>query len=219
MNKWYLQLLKEHRSLLCFVILMSVFRSSFADWNTVPTGSMKPTILEGDRILVNKMAYDIRIPFTHTSIYKRSDPLRGDIIIFDSEVSDLKLVKRVIGTPGDVVELQDNVLRINGEQLSYKRISTTPTTEDLLENLLGKKHNVRVKKTGSAMSSFKPVVVPDDYYLALGDNRDNSSDSRVIGFVPRSEITGRTRSVVMSFNYDNYHMPRSDRFFHSLEND
>lgn len=219
MNKWCLHLLKEHRSLLCFILLMSVFRSSFADWNTVPTGSMKPTILEGDRILVNKMAYDIRIPFTHTSLYKVSDPVRGDIIIFDSEVSDLKLVKRVIGIPGDVVELQENVLHINGEPLSYKSLSSTRTTQDLSENLLGTRHYVRVKKSGSAMSSFGPVVVPDSYYLALGDNRDNSSDSRVIGFVPRTEITGRTRSVVMSFNYDNYYLPRSDRFFHALVND
>ena len=216
MNKWCLQVLKEHRSLLCFVILMTVFRSSFADWNTVPTGSMKPTILEGDRILVNKMAYDIRIPFTLTSLYKTGDPARGDIIIFDSTASDLKLVKRVIGIPGDVVELENNVLRINGEQLSYDSISSTRSTEDLSENLLGLEHVVRVNKSGSSLSSFQPVTVPADYYLALGDNRDNSSDSRVIGFVPRREIVGRTRSVVMSFNYDNYYIPRSDRFFHAL---
>ena len=219
MNKWCLQLLKEHRSLLCFIVLMSVFRSSFADWNTVPTGSMKPTILEGDRILVNKMAYDIRVPFTLTSLYKRADPVRGDIIVFDSQVSDLKLVKRVIGVPGDVVELTDNVLRINGTQLSYESVSSTGSTQDFAEDLMGVEHYVRVSKSGSALSSFKPVIVPADTYLALGDNRDNSSDSRVIGFVPRREVVGRTRSVVMSFNYDNYYIPRSDRFFHALVND
>lgn len=216
MNRWCLQVLKENRSLICFLVLMSVFRSSFADWNTVPTGSMQPTILEGDRILVNKMAYDIRIPFTRTPVYKTSDPDRGDIIIFDSEVSGLKLVKRVIGIPGDVVELKNNILHINGVQSSYENIASTRSTVDLSENMLGIKHFVRVNKTGSALSTFKPVVVPADYYLALGDNRDNSSDSRVIGFVPRSEIVGRTKSVVMSFDYDNYYLPRSDRFFHEL---
>ena len=195
---------------------MTVFRSSIADWNTVPTGSMKPTIIEGDRILVNKMAYDIRVPFTHHSLYNIADPARGDIIIFDSKVSDLKLVKRVIGVPGDVVELTDNVLRINGETLSYEDLSSTPVTQDKSEDLLGVPHNVRVRKAGSSLSSFQPVRVPDGFYLALGDNRDNSSDSRVIGFVPRREIVGRTRSVVLSFDYDNYYIPRSDRFFHTL---
>lgn len=216
MNDWFLKTLKENKSLLCFVVLMSIFRSSLADWNTVPTGSMKPTILEGDRILVNKMAYDIRIPFTHISLYKTSDPVRGDIIVFDSEASGLKLVKRVIGTPGDVVEMDNNVLNINGERLSYQSISSTQSTEDQSEDLLGTEHFVRVKKSGSSLSSFQPVTVPAGYYLALGDNRDNSSDSRVIGFVPRGEIVGRTESVVVSFNYDNYYIPRSDRFFHKL---
>lgn len=216
MSKWFLRILKENKSLLCFVILMSVFRSSFADWNTVPTGSMLPTIVEGDRILVNKMAYDIRIPFTHISLHKTSDPARGDIIIFDSAVSGVKLVKRVVGIPGDTVELQNNVLRINNKQLSYQNISSTNVSEDQTENLLGVEHSVRVHRVGSSLSSFQPLVVPEGYYLALGDNRDNSSDSRVIGLVPRREIVGRTKSVVMSFNYDNYYIPRADRFFHTL---
>jgi len=219
MSKWLLTALKENRSLLCFIILMSIFRSSLADWNTVPTGSMKPTILEGDRILVNKAAYDIRIPFTHTSLYKTSDPLRGDIVIFDSKVSGLRLVKRVIGIPGDVVELENNILRINGEQLVYQGISSTNSTQDLSENLNGTEHVVRVNKAGSSMSSFAAVSVPSGYYLALGDNRDNSSDSRVIGFVPRGEIMGKAESVVMSLNYENHFIPRSDRFFHRLVND
>ena len=210
------RILKEHKTFFLFIILMTVFRSSIADWNTVPTGSMKPTIIEGDRILVNKMAYDIRVPFTHHSLYNIADPARGDIIIFDSKVSHLKLVKRVIGVPGDVVELTDNVLRVNGETLSYEDLSSTSVTQDKSEDLLGVQHNVRVRKAGSSLSSFQPVRVPDGFYLALGDNRDNSSDSRVIGFVPRREIVGRTRSVVLSFDYDNYYIPRSDRFFHTL---
>lgn len=216
MSKGVLKILKEYRSLALFIVLMSIFRSSLADWNTVPTGSMLPTIVEGDRILVNKMAYDIRVPFTHISLHKTADPARGDIIIFDSKASGTKLVKRVVGIPGDIVELQNNVLRINNIQLSYSSISSTPSTEDRSENLLGIEHAVRVHKVGSSLSSFQAVRVPNGYYLALGDNRDNSSDSRVIGLVPRREIVGRTKSVVMSFNYDNYYIPRSDRFFHAL---
>lgn len=216
MKKWFVRVLKENKSFLLFIILMCVFRSAVADWNTVPTGSMKPTILEGDRILVNKMAYDIRLPFTHISLYKTSEPARGDIIVFDSEVAELKLVKRVIGVPGDTVELENNALRVNGVQLSYEDVELTDLFIDQSEDLLGLKHLVRVAKVETLMSSFPSVEVPSGYYLALGDNRDNSSDSRVIGFVPRNEIVGKTNSVIMSFNYDNYYIPRLDRFFHTL---
>ncbi|MFT5693465.1 MAG: signal peptidase I [Oceanicoccus sp.] len=207
---------RENRSFVLFLSLMFIFRSAIADWNEVPTGSMKPTILEGDRIFVNKMAYDIRVPFTHIPIYKIADPARGDIIIFDSEKSDKRLVKRVVGIPNDVVEMLNNVLKINGRELDYRGLSQSNSTIDMLENLIGVEHRVRVSKAGSRLSSFKPVVVPENFYLALGDNRDNSADSRVIGMVPRNEIVGRSSSVVLSLDYDNYYIPRSGRFFETL---
>ncbi|MEJ2608814.1 MAG: signal peptidase I [Candidatus Thiodiazotropha sp.] len=216
MRNWIIKNWKENRSFFLFITLLFVFRSVFADWNTVPTGSMKPTILEGDRILVNKMAYDLRVPFTHISLYKLSDPIRGDIVVFDSKTSDKKLVKRIIGIPGDIIELNNNVLSINGLKIAYKDISVSQLATDRIENLFGVKHFVRVKNNGSRLSSFKPVTVPPEHYLALGDNRDNSADSRVIGFIPRDEIVGRSKSVIMSLNYENYYIPRSDRFFHTL---
>ncbi|MFT5573960.1 MAG: signal peptidase I [Cryomorphaceae bacterium] len=86
---------------------MFVFRSSLADWNVVPTGSMQPTIVEGDRILVNKMAYDLRLPFAHIPIMQLKNPERGDIIVVDSKVSKKRLVKRVIGILGDVVLMRN----------------------------------------------------------------------------------------------------------------
>lgn len=216
MKIWLYKAWKENKSLLLFMALMFVFRSAFADWNTVPTGSMKPTILEGDRILVNKMAYDIRVPFTQVALLKISDPARGDIIVFDSKVSEKRLVKRVIGVPGDIVAMENNVITINAQPLPYRNIFADGVMEDKIENLLGVEHTVRVSKHGSTLSSFKPVKVPPGFYLALGDNRDNSADSRVIGFVPRDEVVGRSRRVVMSLNYDNYYLPRSNRFFHTL---
>jgi signal peptidase I len=195
---------------------MFVFRSSVADWNSVPTGSMKPTILEGDRILVNKMAYDVRVPFTHISLLKISDPARGDIVIFDSDVSDKRLVKRVVGIPGDIIAMYNNTLYINGKPQRYEEVSTSKQTADWMENLSGTEHFIRIKHSGSPLSSFRPVTVPEGYYLVLGDNRDNSADSRVIGLVPRDEIVGRSSSVVLSLDYDNYYMPRKDRFFQTL---
>lgn len=221
--KKLLKLLKQNRSLILFVSLMLVFRSAVADWNSVPTGSMKPTIVEGDRLLVNKMAYDLRIPFTHISITQLANPQRGDIVIFDSKASDKKLVKRVIGLPSDSISMQDNVLSINGETIAYSpsSVSNADDSETRTEHLLGNNHQVNVAGiAGQGMitrqSSFGPITVPEGHYLVLGDNRDHSSDSRMIGFVPRAEIVGRASNVVFSANYDNYYLPRQERFFHPL---
>ena len=216
MNHRLHSLWKDNRYFILLLLLMFVFRSSIADWNTVPSGSMRPTILEGDRIFVNKMAYDIRVPFTHISLYKIDDPSRGDIVIFDSNVSDKRLVKRVIGVPGDTVAMTNNMVYINGQPQQYEEVSADSSGERMTEYLSGAEHFIQIKKHGSPLSSFPPVTVPEAYYLVLGDNRDNSADSRVIGFVPRDEIVGRSRSVVMSLDYDNYYIPRKDRFFHAL---
>ncbi|MEI6859532.1 MAG: signal peptidase I [Shewanella sp.] len=216
MIKKLLKLLKQNQSFLLFIVLMLVFRSAVADWNTVPTGSMKPTILEGDRLLVNKMAYDLRVPFTHISIVKIADPARGEIIIFDSAKADKKLVKRVIGIPGDIVEMKQNQLVINGKPLKYRLQLKRPSSSDNIENLLGIDHMIRVHDSPSKLANFGPVKVPDNFYLALGDNRDASADSRVIGFIPRDEITGRAKTVAFSNDYDNYYLFRPERFMHTL---
>jgi signal peptidase I len=214
--KSFVNILKENRAFFVFLLLMSVFRSGIADWNVVPSGSMKPTIVEGDRILVNKLAYDVQVPFLYYSLKKLGDPKRGDIIVFDSKVADLRLVKRVIGLPGDAVEMIDNVLYINGQELQYDLLETHQNQLDEQEDLLGVVHIVRLNRSGSRLSSFEQAEVPEGFYLALGDNRDNSSDSRVIGFVPRDEIIGRAKKVVMSVDYENYYIPRGDRFWKTL---
>ncbi len=207
------RILKENLNLLLLISLMMVFRSAVADWSDVPTGSMNPTIVEGDRILINKMAYDLRLPFTHISLVKLADPQAGDIVIFDSAVSDKRLVKRVIGVPGDRIEMRNNRLAVNGQWLSYSNVSSNDN--DRQEGLTAKRHIVRWQQHGS-LASFNAVQVPEGHYLVLGDNRDNSADSRVIGFVPREEIVGRSRMVVASLDYDNYFLPRQERFFKAL---
>jgi len=155
------------------------------------------------------------IPFTHISLFKRSDPKRGDIIVFDSEKSQKRLVKRVVAIPGDRISMRNNALTINGQPLDYAQLEGSAT--DSLEDLLGVKHSIRTNSQyRNRLANFNPITVPDEYYFVMGDNRDNSADSRVIGFVPRQEIVGRTRSVVLSFNHDNYYIPRGDRFFDAL---
>lgn len=210
-------LLRENRGFITFVVLMVVFRSSLADWNSVPTGSMNPTIVEGDRILVNKLAYDISFPLTHTRLLRLGEPQRGDVVTFESAAANSRLVKRVIGLPGETVQLVDNHLIVNGVAAGYTDVTQTPRGFEATESLLGMKHKIRVSSGYGALANYGPVTVPEGHYLMLGDNRDNSSDSRVIGPVPRAEISGRSQRVVMSLNYDNYYLPRSDRFLHSLD--
>lgn len=209
-------LIRENRGFILFVVLMVLFRSAVADWNDVPTGSMQPTIQIGDRILVDKLAYDVRIPFTHVSALELDDPARGDIIVFDSRVSDKRLVKRVVGIPGDVVEMRNNELIINNEPVVYSTLFSSGRILEKAEHLPGSTHTVRNKRA-SDYANFDPVTVPDEHYLVLGDNRDNSADSRVIGFVPRHEVVGRTSRVLVSLDYDNYLMPRGDRLWKPLD--
>lgn len=214
-----LQLWRDNRGIIVFLSLMFVFRSAVADWNDVPTGSMQPTIAIGDRILVNKMAYDLRLPFTTTSLIKRADPERGDIVIFASKAADNRLVKRVVGVPGDIVAMQHNVLTINGEQLAYSHVEGAELTDGsllLTEQLGSVTHTVKLAAVNSGHNSFNAVKVPAGHYLVLGDNRDNSADSRVIGFVPRQEIIGRASKVLFSLDYDNYFLPRTERFLAAL---
>src|SRR5580700_1098065 len=114
------KLWRENKSLLLFVIILTAVRSAIADWNDVPTGSMNPTIVQGDRVFVNKLAYDLKVPFTTLHLAQWSDPQRGDIVVFFSPADGTRLVKRVIGVPGDTIELRDERLLINGKQSTYE---------------------------------------------------------------------------------------------------
>ena len=208
---------KNNRQLVVFIVLMSVFRSAVADWYTVPTGSMQPTIKEGDRIVVNKMAYDLRVPFSQTSIVRTGEPERGEIVVFESDAAQNRLIKRVIGLPGDEVSLKNEVLFINGEKLNYD--VTTQDNNQLFANEIinGFSHKIRIEKNDNEQfSNFSTVKVPADHYLVMGDNRRNSADSRAYGFVPRSELKGKATNVAFSLDYDDYYLPRSDRFITDL---
>lgn len=211
------RLVRDNGGFILLLVLMSLFRSVVADWNTVPTGSMKPTILEGDRILVDKLAYDLRLPFTHLSLVELGEPKHGEIVIFDSQKAGKRLVKRVVGLPGDVVAMRDNRLYLNGEWLDYRAAVVGAGHVDLLEELDGAGHALRWQAEVSALSNFGPLTVPPEHFLVLGDNRDRSADSRVYGFVPRREIVGRSDTVVVSLDYDNYYLPRSGRLWQSLD--
>ena len=117
------------RFLLIFGAIMFPLRSSFADWNFVPSGSMKPILLEGDEIFVNKLAYDLKFPFTTMHIARWANPERGDIVVFYSPEDGVRLVKRVIGLPGDTIEMRNQELIINGLSVSYDNVRVVPSSE------------------------------------------------------------------------------------------
>ncbi|MBW8184513.1 signal peptidase I [Shewanella nanhaiensis] len=208
---------KNNRQLFIFIILMSVFRSAVADWYTVPTGSMQPTIKEGDRIVVDKMAYDLRVPFTQISLLETGEPQRGEIIVFESKAAKNRLIKRVIGLPGDKISLSNEVLSINGIPLNYTVLDNNSQELIAEEELTGLRHKIRIEKRASDnLSHFATITVPENHYMVMGDNRRNSVDSRVYGFVPRAELKGKATKIAFSLNYDNYYIPREDRFFSDL---
>jgi signal peptidase I len=219
------RLWRDNRKLIAFLALMVLFRSAIADWNVVPSGSMLPTIREGDRIFVDKMAYDLRVPFTHIAIAHLHDPQRGDIVTIDSSAAHELIVKRLIGLPGDVVAMRDNVLYIDGKRADYQPVDMTGVAGDAaspgeyLDERFGPvSHVVRLSVLApSPRRSFGPVVVPKGEYLMLGDNRDDSADSRYFGFFPRQELMGRTRRVAYSLDPDRHDLPRIARFGAALD--
>ena len=214
---------RNYRSTLLFLCLMLTFRSAWADWVTVPTGSMNPTILEGDRVLVDKHVFGLRVPFTRVHLTAGENPARGDIVVFDSPADGTSLVKRVIGVPGDVVSLEGDRLTVNGRAARYSAediesvrglLAATTAQHPLLlrEEGLSHPHDVMILPDRLARRSLGTFVVPEGMYFMMGDNRDNSADSRYFGFVPRRDIIGRATRVIVSLNPDRLYAPRSDRF-------
>jgi len=215
-NRITVKVIHFWRTQLCPFLIMAIvltsFRSAIADWNEVPTGSMQPTIVEGDRIFVNKLAYGLKVPFTTMHLLRWSTPQRGEIVVFYSPKDGTRLVKRVVGLPGDSVQMIDERLIINGQSLQYA-VASDHTTE-----MLGTiPHNVQFIPTVRAMRSFGPIKIPAGEYFMMGDNRDNSFDSRYFGTVKLDQIVGRTSEVAMSLNYDHYFLPRWNRFFKSMQ--
>lgn len=218
----------EWRTLIIFLVVMMMFRSAIADWHQVPTGSMKPTIIEGDRVVVNKLAYDLKFPFTTWHIAEWANPVRGDIVTFYSPKDEQRLIKRVIGAPGDVVELRNNKLYINSQAASYGDLDHEIASQ--LDEHQRKYNKLMVEKIGELSypvminqtklfprRNYGPLPIPEGFYLVLGDNRDNSADSRMIGLISRDRITGRAHTVAFSVDYEDFYLPRKNRFIHSLE--
>jgi len=219
---------KDWRWTIFFIIFVIIpVKSSLADWNWVPSGSMNPTILKGDLVYVNKMAYDLRVPLTFCRLAKWANPQRGDVVICFSPEDEIRLVKRVIAVPGDIIEMKKNVLFLNNQALTYSE-ADSKYAESLpakiknrsvlaTENLNGYTHPVMTIPSIPAARNFGPIAVPDGNYFVMGDNRDNSKDSRHFGFVERKVIVGKAKAIIVSFDITNNYLPRLQRTFTHLQ--
>ena len=209
------------------VVVLSALRSAVADWNDVPTGSMRPTILEGDRIFVNKLAYDLKVPFTTWHVAEWGNPARGDIVVCFSPEDGKRLVKRVIGLPGDRIELRNNRLLVNDQPVEYALLDAGAVDQleaadrvgriVATEKLDTRDHTVMLTPGVPARRNWGPTTAPEGQYVVFGDNRDFSADSRWFGFVPREQIVGRASRVVLSLDRERLWSPRWRRFMQGLD--
>ncbi|EKD54976.1 MAG: signal peptidase I [uncultured bacterium] len=207
-----------------FPILLIVFllRSFLYEPFRIPSGSLEPTLLIGDFILVNKFDYGIRLPVIHKKIYPVGDLKHGDIIVFRFPPKpSIDYIKRVVGLPGDRISYVNKVLYVNGKEApQIFQKNTTDQSEDgstwnvvqKQENLLGVQHSI-YQIPDRLGDDFKDLVVPPGMYFAMGDNRDDSADSRYWGFVPDANIIGKASVIWMSWdsNADFLHKIRWNR--------
>ena len=187
------------------LLLVLVLRSFLFEPFQIPSASMVPTLKVGDFILVNKYAYGLRLPITGTKVVSVGEPQRGDVMVFFPPKDDRYFIKRVVGLPGDEVKILDNQLFINGEKIAQQPLESEK--EDprylLTEEALGEQgHILRKRRFAGRLGRNYAIVVPAGHYFMMGDNRDNSSDSRVWGPVPEANIVGK--AVVTWMHWDSF---------------
>ncbi|MCC7403341.1 MAG: signal peptidase I [Bdellovibrionales bacterium] len=196
---------------LAFIIL---FRVTIADQYHVPSGSMEPTIAIGDRVLVNKTVFHLKIPFTNLVLVRLGEPVRGDIVVFEKPGDHTVMIKRLIGLPGDYLEIDDGFIRVNGETFFADQDPQELLREARLndqglhyhEQMSGHQYTVQRLPLPRQFGE-KKLKVPDDHFFFMGDNRDNSNDSRAWGVVPRDLLKGRASRVLYSMVFDGF-IPR-----------
>jgi len=179
--------------LIVIVIIVLLIRTFVAQAYNIPSGSMKPTLLVGDFILVNKL------------VYRFSEPQRGDIVVFKYPIDpNIDFIKRIVALPGEEVEVRNNQVFINGKPLPLIEVGRgeeNGVRKVIYEEVLpeGIKHKVQFYEDFPfSKRDFGPVVVPPNHYFVMGDNRDNSEDSRYWGFVPRENIVGKAFVIYFS---------------------
>lgn len=200
-------IIEYSRSFFPMLLVVLLLRLFLAEPFVIPSGSEKPGLLVGDFIVANKFSYGLRLPISHTKIFHVGEPVLGDTTVFRSTVKP-RLVKRIVGVPGDHVSYINKVLYINGapaiqkllgQTIDQESVDNKRTVELKEENLMGIKHAIYIHPDVPAQDFS--VVVPPGHYFAMGDNRDSSNDSRYWGFVPEQDLVGK--AFLIWFSWDN----------------
>ena len=227
-------------SLLYAIVAALLIRSFLYEPFSIPSGSMYPNLKVGDYLFVSKFSYGFSkhsLPFSLPIIPGRlfsKEPERGEIVVFKTpEDNRTDYIKRVVGLPGDLLEMKDNILIINNKEISvttknierYKSFNVSKNIETLPNKLTYEIYEFEKAFEGLNTNNFDKIKIPIDHFFVLGDNRDNSQDSRFIGLIPRENLVGRAEVVAVSFDTEIgsflkfwtwYPALRKDRFFVSL---
>lgn len=215
---WYVEYAK---SFFPVILLVFMLRSFLVEPFKIPSGSMMPTLLAGDYILVNKFTYGLRVPILNNTFFEIGHPKRGDVFVFHYPPDPtIDYIKRVVGLPGDKIQYQDKHLIINGKPLDvqfednyeYEMQGANIISARRSKERLGDvQHDILIHDIPNQYSPDAPgarlldgetITVPEGSYFAMGDNRDNSADSRVWGFVPERNLVGK--AFFIWFNFDNF---------------
>ncbi len=223
---------KEFKDIVIIITLVLAFRSIFFEPFKIPTGSMIPTLSIGDFILVNKFSYGLKVPFSDwfsdpIYITEAKKPKAGDVVVFKYPKDEsLNYIKRVIGTPGDTVQMIDRVIYINNKPVETVEVDGKEYVEDMVEKYQSYNFKFFKTYTGEAehitqidqdneydvLINFPQITIPEGKYFVMGDNRDNSSDSRFWGFVPFENIKGKAILVWFSMEVPMPWSPVEDKF-------
>ncbi len=211
-----LTLVEYSRSFFPVLLFVLVIRSFVFEPFRIPSGSMMPTLLQGDFIFVKKYSYGLRLPVTETRIIETGSPERGDVIVFrlPSDPS-INYIKRVVGLPGDVVNYSNHRLTINGELMDLRAHPHAGRNDPRFVEQLGERsHEILITREHNTESDGE-YVVPEGHFFVVGDNRDNSRDSRYIGYIPETHLVGEAVRIWM--HMDGLSWPRWDRIGNKIQ--
>ncbi len=193
-------IIETSRSFFPVLAIVLILRSFLVEPFQIPSGSMLPTLEVGDFILVNKFSYGLRLPVLGTKVVSVDDPQRGDVMVFKyPKDGKTNYIKRVIGTPGDIIKYQNKTLYINGEKISEKHVANLPPLKLFEENLGTVNHQIYENSRAPNIAAEGEWLVPENNYFMMGDNRDNSNDSRFWGFVPDELVVGKAFGIWMQW--------------------
>lgn len=204
------------RSFFPVLLFVLIIRSFVFEPFRIPSGSMMPTLLQGDFIFVQKFAYGLRLPVTETTILETGSPQRGDVVVFrlPSDPS-INYIKRVVGLPGDEVVYERHRLMINGEEIALEpHPEATRENPRFIEQLGDREHEILITNAAYTIKDGT-YTVPDGHYFVMGDNRDNSRDSRFIESIPESHLVGEAVRIWM--HMDGMAWPRWDRIGNKIQ--